>query len=137
MSTRSVIGLSRSDQSVRHVYCHQSGFPCWNGNLLAECYPGESEVNALLDLGALSQLGFDPADCVPMDRGTAAAVCGSMEEFLDAAVDDGAEWAYLLTPEGWLCARVSPRGAAGLEPLKEVLAKAGGPTPWNYVPAGV
>lgn len=57
MSTRSTIGLLRADGTVRHIYCHYDGYPAGVGKTLQEHYTTPEAVNALLDLGNLSELG--------------------------------------------------------------------------------
>lgn len=57
MSTRSRIGYERPDGSVRSVYCHSDGYPRGVGALLLKYYNNTAKVNALLDMGNISQLG--------------------------------------------------------------------------------
>jgi hypothetical protein len=56
MSTRSTISIETS-KGIRSVYCHYDGYLKHNGKLLNENYNPEEKVNALIDLGDLSQLG--------------------------------------------------------------------------------
>ena len=56
MSTRSTIGLLRADGTVRHIYCHYDGYPAGVGKMLRDHYTTSEAVNALLDLGNLSEL---------------------------------------------------------------------------------
>jgi hypothetical protein len=61
MSTRARIGLLTGD-NVRSIYCHYDGYPEGVGATLREHYTGLAKVNALLDLGDLSELGAELGD---------------------------------------------------------------------------
>lgn len=57
MSTRSTIGLRRSDGTVKKIYCHWDGYIEWNGSILQKYYSTADKVENLLALGNLSCLG--------------------------------------------------------------------------------
>ena len=44
-----------------------------------------------------------------------------MESFLDRAVESDAAWAYLLTAEGWLCARTRYLEPTAFRPLSVMM----------------
>lgn len=70
MSTRSNIGIINRNGTVEMVYCHNDGYPSYNGWLLLEHWSNEDKVRELLALGSLSSLdkeigkkhGFDYED---------------------------------------------------------------------------
>jgi hypothetical protein len=55
MSTRSTISIE-TPKGIRSIYCHFDGYLSHNGKLLKENYNTAEKVNALIDLGDLSQL---------------------------------------------------------------------------------
>ena len=116
MSTRSYIGILRSDDSVNFIYCHHDGYPEGVGKTLVEYYSKESMIEALLDMGSLSSLGPDiglsndfnspdPRFCLfyRRDRGekdTGVNIASDEIEFLN---NDGVDYHYLFDDGKWRC----------------------------------
>ena len=48
-------------------------------------------------------------------------MAGSVESFLDRAVESDAQWAYLLTAGGWLCAYTRYIESTAFRPLHDVM----------------
>ena len=127
--TRSHIGITMPDGSVRYVYCHSSGYPTSQGVIIEQHWNTPGDVVALVELGDLSRLGThlddimasardygeDPLECRPQTT-------GGIEEFLSQAMDDSfIEFAYLHTPAGWLCADTGKHSITPLLPLGEAI----------------
>ena len=68
MSTRSRIGFISTDNSIETVYCHQDGYPAFNGRILKECYSGIEKIKELLAQGDMSSLGETIKECVFFHR---------------------------------------------------------------------
>lgn len=119
MGTRSYIGRQYSDGSVRAVYCHWDGYPENNGRILVSHWDDDDKLECLLDEGDLSSLGeklgekHDFNKCPDgacnfygRDRGEAgveARTHAGFDEFLRAAGEAGADFAYLRESGRWLC----------------------------------
>lgn len=56
MSTNSLIGIKTENGEIRSVYCHNDGYPSWNGTMLLQHYNTPEKVDALIDLGSISSL---------------------------------------------------------------------------------
>lgn len=56
MSTRSFICKSLPNNTIVGVYCHYDGYPSGVGATLANHYTTDERVEALLNLGSISQL---------------------------------------------------------------------------------
>jgi hypothetical protein len=56
MSTRSRIGISQEDGSVKSIYCHYDGYPEGVGQTLMQNYTSPVEVMELINKGDLSSL---------------------------------------------------------------------------------
>jgi len=112
MSTSSAIGYKMGNGKVRAVYCHWDGHIETNGKILLENYLEARKVAQLIELGDISSLGAELADCVfyGRDRGeedTAATTLDSVGDFVDnfAALCD---YFYLLTTTGWIVSTGRP-----------------------------
>lgn len=119
MGTRSYIGRQYSDGSVRAVYCHWDGYPENNGRLLVSHWDDDDKLECLLDEGDLSSLGkhigekHDFNKCPDgacnfygRDRGEAGTTARphpGFDEFLRAAGEAGADFAYLRECGRWRC----------------------------------
>ena len=56
MSTRSKIGIVKSDGKVDAIYCHWDGYPSSNGDILVNHYTKEEKIRKLISLGDISIL---------------------------------------------------------------------------------
>ena len=138
ISTTSLIGVRDPGGRIRFIESLIDGYPGWSGNMLRDHYSDQDQVDALLSLGTLAMLeetlgecwvsgeserdrqyGIEPVPTQTMDDG--------IEGFLDLAVSGGcAEWAYLFTGDGWLCANTRNIAPSRFETLDNVLASAEG-----------
>lgn len=57
MSTRSRIGYTLPDGSIKSIYCHWDGYLAHSGRILSEHYNTLDKVKSLVELGNLSSLG--------------------------------------------------------------------------------
>ena len=62
MSTRCLIGILNSDDTITHIYCHHDGYPELVGAVLKQHYTEPEKLKALMALGDISTLGIDPVD---------------------------------------------------------------------------
>jgi len=56
MSTRSNIGIIAPNGTVEVIYCHNDGYPSYNGKMLLENYKTLAKVRQLIKLGDISSL---------------------------------------------------------------------------------
>lgn len=118
MSTRSFIGTYNDDDTITAIYCHFDGYPEGVGRTLLDHWTDPAKVQALMALGNLSSLGselgeahdFDdrthPTWCLAYGRdrgeeGQEAKTYANRNEFLNAAHESWAEYAYLYHSNGW------------------------------------
>ena len=120
MATRSRIAIEKEDGTVESIYCHWDGYPENNGKILVENYTDREKVQALIDLGDISNLApnveadpdtghtfNDPVDGVVVaygrDRGETGVEKkhhGYVPDFFNGDIE---EFGYLFTQEGqWL-----------------------------------
>lgn len=115
MSTRSTIGIKRSDCTITKIYCHSDGYLEWNGAILQKNYNTAEKVERLLKLGNLSCLGpeikpDDPADW-GIDKTRDSRFCKTYtsrgEEWGQVAPEQMEEYNYLFDEEeaAWIVAR--------------------------------
>jgi len=66
MATRSDIGIVNKNGSVTSIYCHNDGYPSWNGKILKSFYTTEEKVQKLISMGGCSVLAenIEPVDGV-------------------------------------------------------------------------
>lgn len=135
MGTRSRIAIQNA-ASFRSIYCHWDGYLEHNGKTLAESYLQTDKVNALLDLGDISELAehvrpppgvkqvFDDGRiknvCVAYaDRGEndcPAQVAKSLDELLKQADESGTEYVYIFHDGVWLVTWHGEFRASGMGP---------------------
>lgn len=60
MATRSTIGILNSDNTITEIYCHWDGYIAHNGYILNRFYKTEKQVRALINGGAINNLGITP-----------------------------------------------------------------------------
>lgn len=118
MATRSRIGMEQADGSVKSIYCHNNGYPDYNGLVLDEFYTDPEKVKKLIELGDISSLDSEidggenhtyespqkgQTVAYHRDRGeelNEPRVDGSVQEFFNGDIE---EYGYLFTQEGqWL-----------------------------------
>lgn len=103
MSTRSAIGMEMLNGKIAAVYCHNDGYPDYNGRILQKHWDRD-KILALLSEGELSVLGEDMDTTVfyHRDRGEkfvpAHAHSNPADYLANFPVD--VEWFYLLTLNG-------------------------------------
>jgi len=68
MSTRSRIGIKNDNGTITSIYCHSDGYLGGVGAILADYYPEEEDVRALLAVGDLSELGVEVGDKIGFDQ---------------------------------------------------------------------
>ena len=56
MSTRSRIAIKNNDGSYTSIYCHNDGYPSYNGRMLDSYYNDKSKAQKLINLGDISSL---------------------------------------------------------------------------------
>lgn len=56
MSTRSIIAILNSDNTITGIYCHHDGYPDGVGNILVNNYTDENTIHELINLGDISSL---------------------------------------------------------------------------------
>lgn len=56
MSTRSAIIIKRSAHNFAGIYCHNNGYPSWNGRILRDHYTDLAKLTQLVKLGDISVL---------------------------------------------------------------------------------
>ena len=99
MATRSTISIETS-KGIRSVYCHYDGYLGHNGKLLKENYDTEEKVNALIDLGDLSQLGETLKSTVAYHRDRKEVLhinkCSSLQSI------DNQDYNYLFRNGEWV-----------------------------------
>ena len=107
MSTRSFISKVLPDDSIAGVYCHFDGYPAGVGKVLSQHYKDPQKVDALIALGALSELHptLEATVAYHRDRGDALnppVDYPSAETAIRSARRDlGAEWVYIFDDKGW------------------------------------
>lgn len=120
--TSATIGIKQADGSVRAIRVNADGYPAHAGTMLVLHYHKPEQIEALLALGELSQIGENPtppkgtahtwAHPVPettvayhRDRGeklNPAKRYASVENYLANAIGDaGASYAYLFDDGKW------------------------------------
>ena len=94
MGHRNSIAI-KSDKGVRSIYCQWGGFPEENGATLIEHYRTADKINALLDLGDLTELDITPERSVAYHRDrndsweqTAPKIYAGVDEWKNACRDD-------------------------------------------------
>jgi len=116
MATRSNIGYVLPNGNVRHIYAHWDGYPQHNGKILFESYQAAYKIAQLIELGDVSSLASEIADCVFYGRDRRE----SGVEATECARDDMRQndYAYLYDNGEWFVRGV---GIPTWEPLADVL----------------
>lgn len=103
MSTRSFIGFDRgptpNGESLIGQYCHYDGYPDHVGAILVKYHDSLTALTDILEGGQIRDFGRDGVIC-RFGEGV-----GKTEEFANLAevLNNGYDYAYLWTDEGWKC----------------------------------
>lgn len=62
MSTPAVIGYKREDGKIESIYVHWDGYLAYTGQILKHRYLGKQKIEALMNMGDLSMLGYNPEE---------------------------------------------------------------------------
>ena len=103
MSTRSLIGYyNKADGSVTATYCHWDGYVECNGATLEEHYATDADACAISSAGYISCLR-DTVDRSIIDAPNKSAPLQyeSVEDYMNMAVEEGAEYVYLWDGSAW------------------------------------
>tara|TARA_Y100000389_G_scaffold116295_1_gene113435 strand:- start:340 stop:720 length:381 start_codon:yes stop_codon:yes gene_type:complete len=106
MATRSAIGYKLPTGEVRGIYCHWDGYVEHNGAMLQTHYTDAAKIAAMVELGDMSTLAAEIADCVyyGRDRGetdVAAQTYNDVDEFVTHYAD-GCDYEYLWNGNEWI-----------------------------------
>jgi hypothetical protein len=101
MSTRSRIGIENPDGTILSIYCHNDGYPSFNGKVLEQYYSNREKLIELINLGDISSLGIDLELTIAYhrDRGEekySAYKDKDLKEFESWIVED-VEYGYVFT----------------------------------------
>jgi len=131
MSTRSLIAFS-TPQGVEVIHCRQDGYLNYNGKILQECYTQLWQVEELMDLGDLDNLGADVVACdaYHRDKGegrdeNSSRVYSDFHEALLMEFDEGdAEYFYIfLQNSEWAVINRKTAESLGVRKLSDALAE--------------
>jgi len=106
MATRSAIGYKLPTGEVRGIYCHWDGYVENNGKLLQENYQAAYKIAAMVELGDMSALAAEVADCVyyGRDKGESDVATQTYNDVDDYVTHyaDGCEYMYLWNGNEWI-----------------------------------
>ena len=106
MATRSAIGYKLPTGEVRGIYCHCDGYVENNGKLLQENYQAAYKIAAMVELGDMSALAAEVADCVyyGRDKGESDVATQTYNDVDDYVTHyaDGCEYMYLWNGNEWI-----------------------------------
>jgi len=106
MATRSAIGYKLPTGEVRGIYCHWDGYVKNNGKLLQENYQAAYKIAQMVELGDMSALAAEIADCVyyGRDKGesdVATQTYNDVDDFVTHYAD-GVQYMYLWNGNEWI-----------------------------------
>ena len=121
MATRSLIGYTTEDGSVRYNYCHFDGYPNGVGKELLRKYNTPESVEALIQyeirsLNHENEVEYFEEEVSPQDTPRTSP---DADFFLKDFSYFGTDFHYLLTDEGWLMSSED-----GIEHLENVFSPA-------------
>ena len=134
MATRSTIAIKTED-GIKAIYAHWDGYIEHNGRILREQYKTAEQVNALIELGDISQLGLDTGLTVAYgrDRGEELTdveprTFATIAEWVEGYTDSWCEFYYLFDGQDWIVSK-GKKDSAGcfefdfleVEILKEIV----------------
>jgi len=106
MATRSAIGYKLPTGEVRGIYCHWDGYVEHNGAILQTHYTDAAKIAAMVELGDMSALAAEIADCTyyGRDRGetdVATQTYNDVDEYVTHYAD-GCDYEYLWNGNEWI-----------------------------------
>ena len=111
MATRSTIAI-RTEDGIKAIYAHWDGYIEHNGRILREQYKTTEQVNALIELGDISQLGLDTGLTVAYgrDRGEELTdveprTFATIAEWVEGYTDSWCEFFYLFDGQDWIVSK--------------------------------
>ena len=106
MATRSAIGYKLPTGEVRGIYCHWDGYVSNNGAILQEHYQAAYKIAAMVELGDMSALAAEIADCTyyGRDKGETDVATQTYTDADDYVTHyaDGCEYMYLWNGNEWI-----------------------------------
>jgi hypothetical protein len=122
MATRSTIGITQEDGTIKAIYCHWDGYPEGVGAGLATYYNSKAQAEELISLGGFSALHETleetKAGAYGGESDSARTFTGEEDWFKN--FNAGEEYFYLYTEgEGW---RYSEGGNWALLKTQEMVA---------------
>ena len=111
MATRSTIAIKTED-GIKAIYAHWDGYIEHNGRILKNSYTTSEEVNALIELGDISQLGLDLDLTVAYGRDKGDAMTDvepqtfeSIAEWVEYFAGSYCEFYYLFDGQDWIVSK--------------------------------
>ena len=111
MATRSTIAIKTED-GIKAIYAHWDGYIEHNGRILREQYKTTEQVNALVELGDISQLGLDLDLTVAYGRDKGDAMTDvepqtfeSIAEWVEYFAGSYCEFYYLFDGADWIVSK--------------------------------
>ena len=106
MATRSAIGYKLPTGEVRGIYCHWDGYVENNGKLLQENYQAAYKIAQMVELGDMSALAAEVAECTYYGRDRGETDVGTqtyndVDEFVTHYAD-GVQYMYLWNGNEWI-----------------------------------
>ena len=106
MATRSAIGYKLPTGEVRGIYCHWDGYVENNGKLLQENYQAAFKIAQMVELGDMSALAAEVAECTYYGRDRGETDVGTqtyndVDEFVTHYAD-GVQYMYLWNGNEWI-----------------------------------
>ena len=106
MATRSAIGYKLPTGEVRGIYCHWDGYVENNGKLLQENYQAAYKIAQMVELGDMSGLAAEIADCTYYGRDRGETDVGTqtyndVDDFVTHYAD-GVQYMYLWNGNEWI-----------------------------------
>jgi hypothetical protein len=122
MATRSTIGITQEDSTIKAIYCHWDGYPEGVGAGLATYYNSKAQAEELISLGGFSALHETleetKAGAYGSESDSARTFTGEEDWFKN--FNAGEEYFYLYTEgNGW---RYSEGGNWALLKTQEMVA---------------
>jgi hypothetical protein len=111
MATRSTIAIKTED-GIKAIYAHWDGYIEHNGRILKNSYTTAEEVNALIELGDISQLGLDLDLTVAYGRDKGDAMTDvepqtfeTIVEWVEYFAGSYCEFYYLFDGQDWIVSK--------------------------------
>ena len=121
MATRSTIAIKTED-GIKAIYAHWDGYIEHNGRILREQYKTAEQVNALVELGDISQLGLDLDLTVAYGRDKGDAMTDvepqtfeSIAEWVEYFAGSYCEFYYLFDGQDWIVSNGKKDAAGNFE----------------------